>query len=124
MTLKRRDFNKLLVASVGGILSGAQQRTPFILGAYAEGTDHVCAGRNDCSGQGGCESGDNSCPGKNSCKGHGGCATVAKHDCGGKNECKGMGGCKGGDNGCAGKNSCKGHGGCEVPVPSAHMEPA
>ncbi len=122
MKLKRRDFNMLVIASVGGILAGVQQKVPLLRGAYAEGAEHVCAGKNDCKSQGGCKGGDGSCAGKNSCKGHGGCATVAKHDCAGKNDCKGQGGCKGGDNGCTGKNSCKGHGGCEVPLDPSHME--
>jgi len=121
MSMKRRNFNKLLLGAVTGILVGAQTRSIYAAEAADEGGDkHACKGMNDCKGQGGCESGDNGCAGKNSCKGHGGCATSAKHGCKGQNDCKGQGGCKSGDNGCAGKNSCKGHGGCEVPVPEDH----
>jgi hypothetical protein len=36
-------------------------------------TPHDCAGKNNCKGQGGCDSGDHGCSGKNSCKGKGGC---------------------------------------------------
>jgi hypothetical protein len=36
---------------------------------------HACAGKNSCSGKGGCKTGDNGCKAKNSCKGKGGCAT-------------------------------------------------
>ncbi len=121
MSMKRRNFNKLLLGAVTGILVGAQTRSIYAAEAADEGGDkHACKGMNDCKGQGGCESGDNGCAGKNSCKGHGGCATSAKHGCKGQNDCKGQGGCKSGDNGCAGKNSCKGQGGCEVPVPEDH----
>ena len=121
MSMKRRNFNKLLLGAVAGILAGTQGRTVYAGEAADEGGDkHACKGMNDCKGQGGCESGDNGCAGKNSCKGHGGCATSAKHGCKGQNDCKGQGGCRSGDNGCAGKNSCKGHGGCEVPVPEDH----
>ncbi len=121
MGMKRRNFNKLLLGAVAGILAGAQVRSVVAEEEATEGGEkHACKGMNECKGQGGCESGDNGCAGKNSCKGHGGCATSAKHGCKGQNDCKGQGGCKSGDNGCAGKNSCKGHGGCEVPVPEDH----
>ncbi len=121
MSMKRRNFNKLLLGAVAGILAGTQGRSVYAGEGADEGGDkHACKGMNDCKGQGGCDSGDNGCAGKNSCKGHGGCATSAKHGCKGQNDCKGQGGCKSGDNGCAGKNSCKGQGGCEVPVPESH----
>jgi hypothetical protein len=38
-------------------------------------TTHDCKGKNDCKGQGGCNTGDQGCKGKNSCKGKGGCKT-------------------------------------------------
>ncbi len=102
MSMKRRNFNKLLLGAVTGILAGAQAFSIKAVEAADEGGEkHVCKGMNDCKGQGGC-------------------ATSAKHGCKGQNDCKGQGGCKSGDNGCAGKNSCKGHGGCEVPVPEDH----
>jgi len=122
MSMKRRNFNKLLLGAVAGILAGTQARSVVAQEEATEGGEkHVCKGMNECKGQGGCETGDNGCAAKNSCKGHGGCATSAKHDCKGQNDCKGQGGCGGGDNGCAGKNSCKGNGGCAVPVPEGHM---
>jgi len=122
MSMKRRNFNRLLLGAVTGILVGAQVRDVVAQEGATEGAEkHVCKGMNDCKGQGGCDSGDNGCAGKNSCKGHGGCATSAKHGCKGQNDCKGQGGCKPGDNGCAGKNSCKGKGGCAVPVPEDHQ---
>ncbi len=121
MSMKRRNFNKLLLGAVAGILAGTQGRDVIAQEETIEGGEkHACKGMNECKGQGGSETGDNGCAGKNSCKGHGGCATSAKHGCKGQNDCKGQGGCKPGDNGCAGKNSCKGKGGCEVPVPEDH----
>ena len=98
MSTSRRDFNKLLLGAVAGILAGAQIHG-VSAGEESEkgGAKHACKGMNDCKGHGGCDSGDGGCAGKNSCKGHGGCATTAKHEC-------------------AGKNSCKCHGGCKVPV--------
>ncbi len=131
MDIKRRNFNKLMLASVAGIMSGLQIST-----ASAEATlltdkvdsklllaggGNACKGMNECKGKGGCKTGDAGCAGKNSCKAKGGCATVSKHSCKGQNECKAQGGCKTGDNGCAGKNSCKAKGGCEVPVNPEHM---
>ena len=103
MSMKRRNFNQLLLGAVAGILAGTQARSVVAQEEATEGGEkHVCRGMNECKGQGGC-------------------ATSARHDCKGQNDCKGQGGCGGGDNGCAGKNSCKGHGGCAVPVPQGHM---
>ncbi len=103
MSMKRRNFNKLLLGAVAGILAGTQTRSLVAQEEVTEGGEkHVCRGRNECKGQGGC-------------------ATSARHDCKGQNDCKGQGGCKPGDNGCAGKNSCNGHGGCAVPVPEDHQ---
>ena len=130
MKTNRRNFNKIILASIGGLLAGVQLASSYGYSrdgrapagvADAGGDKHVCKGMNACKGQGGCKTGDAGCAGKNSCKGHGGCATSAKHECSGKNACKGQGGCKSGDHGCAGKNSCKGKGGCGVPVDESHM---
>ncbi|MCE9584159.1 MAG: hypothetical protein K8T20_16870 [Planctomycetes bacterium] len=116
--MNRRDFSKMVVAAVGGIVAGGA-----MLGCSGDGDkgsggskDHMCAGKNECKGLGGCHTATNSCGGKNECKGKGGCASASmKHDCKGKNNCKGMGNCSTGDAGCAGKNTCKGKGGCAVP---------
>ncbi len=131
--LNRRDFNKLVLAAVGGAVAGASLagcenkpappetpkggdgKTP----PKESGTPmakHACKGMNECKGQGACKTEANACKGQNACKSKGGCATVEKHACGGKNECKGQGGCKTADHDCAGKNECKGKGGCAVPV--------
>jgi len=116
--MTRRKFALAVPAAVSGMLA-ARRLSRAAAAADKEGSKHVCKGRNDCKGQGGCKTGDNGCAGKNSCKGKGGCATAKHHECKGMNECKGQGGCKTGDNGCAGKNSCKGKGGCAVPLKSA-----
>ena len=121
MDTKRRNFNKMILASLGGIVAGAQLGPSIIGNVYAGDEKHVCKGMNSCKGKGGCETSDAGCAGKNSCKGHGGCATTERHECAGKNDCKGQGGCRSGDNGCAGKNSCKGKGGCAVPIKEGHL---
>ena len=118
-SMDRRKFTQVMGAAVAGMVAGSKavsQTDSLLLADDAKKSKHVCKGRNECKGQGGCASGDNGCAGKNSCKGKGGCATVAKHACKGQNECKGQGGCTSGDNGCAGKNSCKSKGGCAVPL--------
>jgi hypothetical protein len=48
----------------------------------------------------------------NSCAGQGSCASIADHACAQQNECKGQGGC--GED--PGFNACKGMGGCHVPL--------
>ena len=136
MTIKRRDFNKAVLAAVAGIVAGSvtacsgDKKSPETTTKENPKTDsgmgnkasemglekHVCKGYNTCKGKGGCKTDSNACAGKNECKGKGGCATTANHSCGGKNDCKGLGGCKSGDNSCVAKNSCKGKGGCHVPV--------
>jgi len=72
--MNRRDFNLLMAAAVGGILT-----TPAaaLANSHDEGSKkgHDCAGKNECKGKGGCKTGDNGCKGKNSCKGKGGCKT-------------------------------------------------
>ena len=120
MAMNRRDFGRVMLGVTGGLLAGTRL-TPARAGEEGGSDKHVCQGRNQCKGQGGCGTGDGGCAGKNSCKGKGGCASSAMHECRGRNACKGQGGCKSGDNGCAGKNSCKGKGGCKVPVDPAHL---
>jgi len=131
MSLDRRDFHKLTLAAVSGLVTGAagcgqpQQGNvapattpgltvppPPTLGAALTESEqllidepHVCRGLNSCKGLG--------VGGDNACAGQGACATVAaKHDCATMNDCKGQGGC--GEN--PGSNSCKGKGGCHVPL--------
>lgn len=78
--MQRRDFNKYMGAVTAGLVVGAKLLAPAR--AFAgddKAPKHVCKGKNECKGQGGCKSGDNGCAGKNSCKGKGGCA-VPLHD--------------------------------------------
>jgi hypothetical protein len=114
--MNRRQFASTLGAAVAGIVAGKTllgQATPV----PDTKKDHMCAGKNACSGQGGCGTKDHACAGKNACKGQGGCASASmRHDCSGKNGCKGQGGCKTKDHACAGSNDCKGQGGCNVPA--------
>jgi hypothetical protein len=113
----RRDFNRLTVAAVGGLMAGLGQ------GALAAADDketkqekkeiHVCRGLNSCKGQG--TSADLDGDGKadmNACAGQGACATAKHITCGGENACKGQGGC----GSAPGENSCKGQGHCHVPL--------
>ena len=74
MVMKRRDFNKLLLGAVGGIVAGSvmgcesdDQPTESSSGAAS------CKGTNECKGKGGCKTDANSCKGQNACKGKGGC---------------------------------------------------
>jgi hypothetical protein len=121
--MKRRSFGLALAAAVAGLASGATAGAQSCPSPDSKEPKHVCQGRNECKGQGGCAHGCSShgCSGKNDCKGKGGCAsTAAKHACKGQNQCKAMGGCASGDQGCAGRNTCKGRGGCEVPLKVEH----
>lgn len=123
--LTRRDFGKLSVAALGGVMAGAT-----LTGCGGDGKDgttpktdakdkkgasgptgekHACRGLNACKGQG--------AGGDNACAGQGACATAEKHGCHGKNACKGQGGC--GAN--AAVNECKGKGGCAVPMTDKAM---
>lgn len=122
--LKRRDFSKLTLAALGGLVSGT------VIGCSdktdtdkpsAEGTGHEAgAPDHDADGGGETELAEHACRGLNDCKsadndcrGQGSCATKAwHHDCAGMNECKGQGGC--GET--ALKNECKGKGDCAVPL--------
>lgn len=130
--LNRRDFHRLTMAALGGVLAGtvagcgedkpaAPPKTtppattdtkPTATADSAgeevvkvEGDPHACSGLNACKNQG--------ATGKNECAGQGECATKAwHHSCGGQNDCKGQGGC--GDT--ATTNDCKGKGACHIPL--------
>lgn len=113
----RRDFNRLTLAAVGGLLAGAAQTArsaPADSGkAGAKKELHVCRGLNACKGQGTAVDldGDGK-PDPNACAGQGACATAKHITCGGENECKGQGGC----GATPGENDCKGQGHCHVPL--------
>jgi hypothetical protein len=103
--VSRRDFGKLTLAALGGVVAGAllTGRTVWAEEKAGGGDKHLCCGLNACKGQG--------ADGKNDCAGQGSGATVEAHGCSGMNNCKGLGG---GDNPAA--NDCKGKGGCNVPL--------
>ena|SRR5579871_4008744 len=131
----RRDFSKLTLAAMAGMLAGTTtgcsntpppEAPPADLGkpegspadkatdgkeagdaTVASAEVHLCRGLNTCKGLGGGKT-----KGENACAGQGDCATVKEHSCGGENECKGLGGC----GATAGANECKGKGGCHVPL--------
>ena len=71
MSIDRRNFNKLILASVAGIMAGFQTTALSYGGGRPE---PVADNKHACKGQGACKTGDNGCAGKNSCKGKGGCA--------------------------------------------------
>ncbi len=120
--LNRRDFHKLSMAALGGVIGGvvfancgpaekpaegapaASEAPPAAKPPTEAAEKHVCRGLNACKGQG--------AGGENTCAGSGGCATSASHSCKGSNECKGQGGC--GET--PGANACSGQGGCAVPL--------
>jgi hypothetical protein len=126
--LNRRDFNRLTMAALGGVMAGTvagcggedkpagppstKPATGDAKGKPAEsevaavsGEPHACRGLNSCKDQG--------ASGKNDCAGQGACATKAwEHSCHGENACKGQGGC-GAD---ATQNECKGKGACHIPL--------
>jgi hypothetical protein len=108
-SIGRRDFNKLAVAALGGLVAGAQ------VADAAEKKDttksmlmqepHVCRGLNpNCKGE---VKGK-----KHTCAGQSNCASAAAHTCASMNDCAGLGGC--GEK--PGENSCKGKGACAVPI--------
>ncbi len=113
---KRRDFHKLTMAAVSGLIAGgaagqtasAQDdsgKTKLTMDpALLAQEPHVCRGLNTCKGK--AKGGDNSCAGQ------GNCASVEKHTCQGTNDCKGQGGC----GGYPGQNTCSGKGHCAVPL--------
>ncbi|HVS38191.1 MAG TPA: hypothetical protein VMS17_21710, partial [Gemmataceae bacterium] len=114
--LNRRDVNRLGLAALGGLLSGAvigcnpnsapgpansaKSNLPRLLQ-----DPHVCRGINTCKNDG--KKGTT-----NDCAGQAHCATVSPHSCQGTNDCKGQGGCD--DH--PGENDCKGKGSCAVPL--------
>ena len=114
-TVKRRDFHKLTMAALGGLVAGTA-----VSSAQAQKKDespklkvdpglllkdpHTCKGLNTCKGKGQGE--------KNACAGQGACGTAKAHDCKGMNDCKGQGGC----GGYPGQNTCKSTGHCAVPL--------
>lgn len=123
--LDRRDFHKLTVAALGGMIAGASigcgggggSGTATTTGTAAVNTanltdaekliidePHTCRGLNACKGKG--RSKDNACAGQ------GTCASIADATCGGNNKCKGQGGC--GE--LPGMNACQGKGGCHIPL--------
>ncbi|HUY31814.1 MAG TPA: hypothetical protein VMV69_03470 [Pirellulales bacterium] len=112
--LSRRDFQRLSVAALGGLMAGTSlaradedekpkkkdPKKPLLLQ-----DPHVCRGLNaSCKGEVGGE--------KNDCAGKSHCATAEAHSCGGENECAGLGGC--GEH--PGENKCQGMGKCHVPL--------
>lgn len=113
----RRDFNRLTLAAMGGLVAGLGQAS-----ARADEQDekkekkkevHVCRGLNSCKGNG--VEVDLDGDGKvdpNACAGQGACATAKHITCGGENDCKGQGGC----GATPGENDCKGQGHCHVPL--------
>lgn len=114
--LNRRDFQRLTMAALGGLMAGAGVPSGDAAAADDKPKSlleepHVCRGLNTCKGKGGC----GGIAKKNECAGMGGCATAKKHDCGGQNDCKGQGGC--GAN--PGENACKTKGSCAVPLEHA-----
>jgi hypothetical protein len=113
----RREFNRLTMAAIGGLMAGAAQTAGSAWGDEPKAKDkkekHVCRGLNSCKGQG--AEVDLDGDGKadpNACAGQGACATAKHITCGGENECKGQGGC----GATPGENDCKGQGHCHVPL--------
>jgi hypothetical protein len=127
--LNRRDFQRLAVAALGGLVAGAglahaddkkdkdkddkkepkpkdEKKNPLLQ------EPHVCRGLNTCKGLG---------KGlKNDCAGTSACATAKAHTCGGENDCRGLGGC--GE--MPGENACKTKGKCHVPLEDKAWEKA
>ena len=108
-TLNRREFSKLTMAALGGLMAGAAtvQLNPAVadddVSPLLEGPN-VCRGLNhSCKNHNG---------GDNACAGQGSCATAKAHGCNGDNDCKGQGGC----GAKPGQNACKAQGGCSVPL--------
>src|SRR5262245_2492631 len=92
--LSRRDFNRLTVAALGGVVAGAsalaraddepKDEKEEKEGEKKEGEEekeiHVCRGLNTCNNKG--------ASGENDCAGQGTCSTAVEHTCGGQNDCK------------------------------------
>ena len=139
-SINRRDFNRLSMAALGGLVAGsvagcrgktepggapvASEQPGGEAGEASKDGEmaaadnpmlaepHVCRGLNTCKGRGK--------TGENACAGQGACATVVAHRCAGQNECKGQGGC----GQLPGQNACKGEGGCAVPLTGEMWEKA
>ena len=107
--VNRREFSKLTMAALGGLVAGVSLSHASPLAA-AEGDSPLLEGPNVCRGL------NHTCAnhknGDNKCAGMGSCATAEAHTCAGENACKGQGGC--GEH--PGENSCKGKGKCAVPL--------
>jgi hypothetical protein len=122
----RRDFNRLTLAAVGGLIAGLGQSESLQAAEKKKSSTnnnkkppapkkeiHVCRGLNSCKGQG--IDWDFDGDGKldtNACAGQGACATAKHVSCNGENDCKGQGGC----GNTAGDNACRGQGKCHVPL--------
>ena len=122
----RRDFNRLMLAAVGGLIAGLGDLEQLHADDKRKGSSsqnkkasapkkevHVCRGLNSCKAQG--IDWDFDGDGKldtNACAGQGACATAKHVSCNGENDCKGQGGC----GNTAGENACKGQGKCHVPL--------
>ena len=113
--LNRRQFTKLAMAALGGVLAGAgivdaakdEDKKPKKKDPKKElllQEPHICRGLNTCRNKGK--------GGKNACAGQGNCFTAPEHTCTGDNACAGLGGC----GKTPGENKCKGMGECAVPL--------
>jgi hypothetical protein len=111
--LTRRQFQKVAMAALGGLVAGAglahaddkkedKPKDPKKEALLQE--PNVCRGLNICKGMGK--------GGKNDCAGTSACATAKAHTCAGENACLGLGGC--GET--PGENKCKAMGKCKVPL--------
>jgi len=123
----RRDFHRLTIAAVGGLMAGLAQPEHLVQAeeqnkkgnnkpkkVVKESKEiHVCRGLNSCKGQGvDWDFDGDGKPDLNACAGQGACATAKHVSCNGENDCKGQGGC----GNTAGANDCKGQGQCHVPL--------
>lgn len=134
--VNRRDFNKLSMSALGGLMAGtvagcgkkpeepaAQPAPPAEAGGDTDteteededGSEGVA--QNPLLSEPHVCRGLNTCKGKgatgeNACAGQGACATAEAHTCHAENACKGQGGC--GET--AGQNACKAKGNCAVPL--------
>ena len=66
--MNRRDFNKMMLAAVGGVMAGARTAKAHhlddaVASKPADKSGNSCKGKNACKGKGGCKSGDNGCKG-------------------------------------------------------------
>lgn len=137
--LSRRDFGRLSVAAMGGLMAGSlvgcggktekteAEKTGEETAKTGEGGGkedgplaawtgkHVCRGLNACKGEG--KGGDNDCAGQ------GACFTAKEHTCHTANECKYQGGCAP-DYAKVASNECKGQGDCSVPLSEGAYEAA